>query len=252
MGAMFALAILLLGTLPAMARGILRDPDIEYALAELARPIIAAAGLSPARVNILVIHDDEMNAFIVDDRTVFVHSGLILRLESAAELQGVIAHELAHIANGHIIRRSGNRKAMGQIATIGAALGLAAAASGNGDVGAGIALGVASSANNKFLSHTRAEEAAADASGLRYMAEAGVDPQAMVRLLDRFKGQEALSPARRDAYVRSHPLHRDRHRAVQGLAAGSRPRPARRAPPTTGSCAHKPNFPRSCARLAGP
>ncbi len=220
MGAMLVIAVFLLGTVPALARGILRDPDIEYALTELARPMIAAAGLSPARIKVIVINDDRMNAFIVDDRTVFIHSGLILRLDSAAELQAVIAHELAHIANGHIVRRMGNRKTMGQVAAVGAALGLAAAASGNGDVAAGIALGVASGASNRFLSHTRAEEAAADASGLRYMAEAGVDPQAMVRVLQRFVGQEALSPARRDAYVRSHPLPRDRMRSVQALAAG--------------------------------
>ena len=54
------------------------------------------------------------------------------------------------------------------------------------------------------------------------MAEAGVDPRAAVDVLDLFKGQEALSAPRRDPYVRTHPLTRDRMRAVEGLAAGLR------------------------------
>ena len=76
--------------------------DIEHALAELARPLISAAGMSPSRVRIMVVQDPEMNAFVLDGGHVFVNSGLIMRLGSAAELQSVFAHELAHIANGHI------------------------------------------------------------------------------------------------------------------------------------------------------
>ncbi len=208
----------------SLAQTILRDPDIEHGLRELARPLITAAGLSPARIDVLVIKDDRMNAFIVDDRTVFLHSGLILRLETAAELQAVIAHELAHIANGHIARRMGNQRAAGRAAAVGAALGLAAALAGSPDVGGAASIGIASSANRVFLGHTRAEEASADASGLRYMAEAGVDPNAMVAVLDRFRGQEALSATRQDPYVRSHPLTRDRLRDVKGRASAMTPR----------------------------
>lgn len=205
--------------LAAEARTILRDPDIEYALKELAKPLIAAAGLSPSRIDVLVIQDDRMNAFIVDDRTVFIHSGLILRLGSAAELQAVIAHELAHIANGHISRRMANAKAASRLAAIGTALGVAAAIAGESEAGAGAALGAAATANAVFLAHSRAEEASADASGLRFMADAGVEPGAMVRVLDLFHGQEALAAGRQDPYVRSHPLTRDRLRDVKGRAA---------------------------------
>lgn len=208
----------------SLAQTILRDPDIEHGLRELARPLITTAGLSPARIDILVIQDDRMNAFIVDDRTVFIHSGLILRLETAAELQAVIAHELAHIANGHIARRMANRRAAGRVAAVGAALGVAAALAGNPDVGGAASIGVASSANRVFLGHTRAEEASADASGLRYMAEAGIDPAAMVTVLDRFRGQEALVVDRQDPYVRSHPLTRDRLRDVKGRASAIKAR----------------------------
>lgn len=200
-------------------RSLIRDPDIEYGLKELAKPLISAAGLSPSRIDVLVINDDSMNAFVINDRTVFLHSGLIMRLGRADELQAVIAHELAHIANGHIARRMANAKAAGRIAAIGTALGAATAAAGDADVGAGLAIGVASSANRTFLAHSRAEEASADAAGLRYMADAGVDPVAMVRVLTLFRGQEALVRGRQDPYVRGHPLTRDRLRDVTARAA---------------------------------
>ena len=99
-------------------------------------------------------------------------------------------------------------------------LGLAAALAGGPEAGAGVSLGVSSSATRVFLGHTRAEEAAADSSGLRYMAEAGIDPAATLVLLGRFAGQEALTQGRQDLYVRSHPLTRDRIRAVEALVAG--------------------------------
>ncbi len=210
-------------TLAAQAQTLLRDPDIEHGLKELLRPLVNVSGLNANRIDVLVIKDDRMNAFIANDRTIFVHSGLILRAGSAAELQAVLAHELAHIANGHIARRLSNAQAAGRRAAAGIALGLAAGlASGNAEAGASVAAGTARSAQRAFLGHTRAEEAAADASGLRYMAEAGIDPMAAVTLLERFRGQEALNISRRDPYVRGHPLTRDRLRAAKGLAASLR------------------------------
>jgi predicted Zn-dependent protease len=80
-------------------------------------------------------------------------------------------------------------------------------------------MGSSASAQKRFLAHTRAEEIAADRSGLRYMAQANVDPMAMAEVLEIFAGQEMLSAARQDPYVRTHPLSRDRIRAVEGFAA---------------------------------
>lgn len=219
-GLILCAAVALASVRGAEARTLLRDPDIEYALRQVAAPLISAAGLSPSRIDVLVIQDDAMNAFIVNDRTVFIHSGLILRLGSAAELQGVIAHELAHIANGHISRRIADARAASRIAAIGLALGAATALAGDAQAGAGAALGAASTARASFLAHSREQEASADASGLRFMADAGVDPEAMVRVLDLFRGQEALMVGRQSPYVQGHPLTRDRLRAVKGRAAG--------------------------------
>lgn len=213
------LAFCVLVPLQAHAVTLIRDADIEASLKELSRPLITAAGLSPSRVKIVVVKDNSMNAFVVDGSHVFLNSGLIMRLDSAAELQSVIAHELAHIVGGHLITRRINAGTMGGASSLGFLLALATAAAGGGDAAVGLGLGVAGSARGVFLGHTRGEEASADAAAVRYMARAGIDPRAAIDVFDHFRGQEVLSAQHQDPYTRSHPLTSDRIRAVAALAA---------------------------------
>ena len=203
----------------AFAQALLRDADIEYGLKQLASPVVRAAGLSPSRVKVLLVDDSSLNAFVISNDAIFVHYGLITRMENAAMLQGVIAHEAAHIANGHIARRLQNLASARTAAGFGLALAAAAAAVGGGDAAMGIALGTQSSALRRFFKHTRAEEASADQSAVRYMRSAGVDPLGMSQVLELFRGQELLAESRQDPYTRTHPLSRDRVRALDGYVA---------------------------------
>ena len=217
------LALTLPAALPLRAQGLslIRDADIEYALDQLADPILRAAGLSPSQVRILVVNDSSLNAFVADTQHIFLHSGLILRLDSAPALQAVIAHEAAHIANGHISRRLANMRSARTAAGLGMIMAAAAAASGaNSQAAAGLAIGSQSSALRLFLQHTRAEESSADISSVRYMVRAGIDPRGALEVQELFKGQQALAESRQDPYMRSHPLTRDRLRALEGLVAG--------------------------------
>ncbi|WP_377506085.1 M48 family metalloprotease [Octadecabacter sp. R77987] len=212
---------------PARAVTLIRDADIEHALEQLAAPILRAAGLSPGNVRILIIDDRSLNAFVIDGRAIFIHSGLLLKLESAGQLQSVIAHEAAHISNGHITRRLTNMRASRNTAAFGMALAAAVAMStGRGDAAAGVAAGIAGSSQRNLFAHTRAEESAADQSGTRYMLRAGADPNAALEVLEIFRGQEALSIGRQDPYARTHPLTSDRLRALRGLIAANPATPA--------------------------
>jgi predicted Zn-dependent protease len=216
----------LIAAAPARAVTLLRDADIEYALKQLGDPVLRAAGLSPSQVWILVIDDSTLNAFIVDTQHIFIHSGLLTKLDSAAQIQAVIAHEAAHIANGHIARRLGNMRTARTAAGLGMVLAAAAAAAGNGQAAVGLGIGVQSSAMRNFLAHTRAEEASADISSIRYLVQAGIDPQGAIEVQELFRGQDALAESRQDPYMRTHPLSRDRLRALQGLVAGASARTA--------------------------
>lgn len=201
---------------------LLRDADIEYALKQLARPVLQAAGLPAGQIRILLVKDSRLNAFVIDSNHIFIHSGLMSKLEDAAQLQAVIAHEAAHIANGHITRRLGNIRAARTAAGLGTALAAAAAASGSGKAAAAIAAGTAGSAQRVFFAHTRAEESSADISSVRYLYRAGIDVMAAVEVQEIFRGQETLASERQDPYRRTHPLSRDRLRALRGLAASNR------------------------------
>ncbi|WP_299546192.1 M48 family metalloprotease [uncultured Tateyamaria sp.] len=205
--------------LPARAVSLLRDADMEYALAQVAAPVLKAAGLSASRTKILVVNDSSLNAFVISNDAIYIHSGLISRMDSAAMLQAVIAHEAAHISNGHITRRITNLGNARTAATLGQALAILAAAAGAGEGAVAIGIGAQSAAQRNFLSHTRAEETAADQSGARYLRSAGIDLGGMLDVFRLFRGQEVLSASRQDPYVRSHPLSRDRLRTIEGFAA---------------------------------
>ncbi|MBZ8119216.1 M48 family metalloprotease [Roseovarius sp. LXJ103] len=218
---LFAACIILSFTLahPARAVTLLRDPDIEYALKQLASPVLQAAGLSASRMNILVIDDRSLNAFVIDQDSIFIHSGLLLKMTSPQMLQAVLAHEAAHIANGHLVRRPINFRNARTAASLGLALAaIAGAATGNAQAAAGIAAGSQGTAQRLFFAHNRSEESSADNAAISYMVRAGIDPHGAVEVMDLFRGQEALSAARRDPYASTHPLSADRIRVLQRLA----------------------------------
>lgn len=217
-----ALAVLLAAP-SARAATLLRDADLEHALSQISAPVLRAAGLSPAQVEVLVIKDDRLNAFVADTTRIFVHSGLIMKLPDAKSLQAVIAHEAAHITGGHLSRRMANMRAARNAAGLGMVLAAAAgAATGSGEAAAGIMLGTQSSALRNFLGHTRAEESSADIASIRTLVQAGIDPRGALAVQELFLGQEALNVGRQDPYMRSHPLTRDRFRTTQGLVAAAK------------------------------
>jgi predicted Zn-dependent protease len=198
---------------------LLRDADIEQGLSRLAAPVLRAAGLNAKRVRVLLVNDSHFNAFVVDSRTIFINYGLVLKVTSPEMLQAVIAHEAAHITNGHLARRMQNLQSAGTAAGLGLALAVLAAAAGAGEAAGGIAIGTQTSAMRGFLSHTRAEESSADRSAASSLKSAGISPQGLVDLHRIFAGQEVLSAANQDPYMRSHPLSRDRIRAAEAFVA---------------------------------
>lgn len=217
------LGMMLAAAAPLRAQSLLRDADIEQALRKIAQPVFRAAGVSESSVRLLILDDESLNAFVGDGQHILFHSGLILRLQSAEQLQGVIAHELGHITQGHLMRRPLNMQAGGRMAGLGLALAVAAAIAGSPEAGVGIAAGASNTALRSVFVHTRAEESGADQMAARYMSAAGIDPAAMIEVLEMFRGQEALSAGRVDPYALTHPLSQERIRALEGHAAAFDP-----------------------------
>jgi len=204
--ALFALALLLVAR-PAAAQELLRDAETEAMFARMAEPLIRAAGLSPANVEIRLIHDDSINAFVVGGQTVYVHSGLIEAADNVNQVQGVVAHELGHIADGHVVTFDrGMKPAMG-ISVLSLVLGIAAMAAGAGEAGAGILSAGQTAAMGKFLAFTRVQEATADASGAKYLEQAGISGKGMLDFFKKLESQEfRYGYTDIDPFAQSHPL----------------------------------------------
>ena len=193
----------------ALAQSILRDAETEAWLNDISRPLILAAGLSPRTVKIVLINDPEINAFVSGQQIVHINSGLIQAASTSAEVQGVIAHELAHVANGHIpLMDAGIKPAIG-ITLLSLALGIAAAAAGSGEAAAGILSAGQTAAMGKFLAFSRNVEASADAAAIRYLNTAGISGKGMLSFFNKLLNQQyryTVGTVGPDPYMQSHPL----------------------------------------------
>lgn len=194
-----------------MGQTIIRDEEIEHNIHEWTEDVIRASGMSPDQVKIVLVQSSDVNAFVAGGANIFIYSGLIQKTENADEVIGVIAHELGHIAGGHLTRTGEVAKNASFEAMIGALLGIGAAvATGDSSAAAaGISIGQGQ-AINKYLAHSRVQEASADQAGFRFMTGAGINPEGLPSFLGKLSSQELLTTDQQSQYVRTHPLSRDR------------------------------------------
>ena len=209
------LAVCLAVTLPlqaAVAQSMLRDAETEALLRDMATPLVSAAGLDPRNVDIVLINDGSVNAFVAGGQAVYVNSGLINTASTAGEVQGVIAHELGHVTGGHAVF-NGGAKAAGGISILSLLLGVAAAAAGGGDAAMGVIMAGQQAAMGKYLAFSRSQESSADAAGAAYLSKAGISGRGSVAFFKKLQNLEfryGYSPKEDDQFYTTHPLTGDR------------------------------------------
>jgi predicted Zn-dependent protease len=213
------LALLTTPLTPAQAaesRIVIRDTEIENTIKTWSADVINAAGMTPEQVNIILIQNQDLNAFVAGGSNIFIYTGLIEKTENPGELVGVIAHELGHIAGGHLSRTSevmGNASFEAIVATL-LGVGAAIATRDGGAAAAGARIGQAT-AMNKFLAYSRVQESSADQAGFRFLDNAGINPVGLVTFLEKLSSQELLPTSQQSAFARSHPMSRDRIEALE-------------------------------------
>lgn len=208
---MLALSLLFAAAQPAAAQSILRDSETEQLFRDISKPLIQAAGLDPASVKIVLIQDNEINAFVATGQVVYIHSGLIAATDNANQLQGVIAHELGHVAGGHSIRAYEGLGAASKISILSLILAAAAAAAGAGDAALGVLLAGQQAAEGSFNSFSRSQESSADLAGASYLSKAGVSGKGTLDFFKKLENQEyRLAIYSKDSYDRTHPLSSER------------------------------------------
>ncbi len=200
----------------AEPRIIIRDTEIENAISTWSEDVLRAGGMSGDQVRFVLIQSPDINAFVAGGANIFIYTGLIGKTDNPQELVGVIAHELGHIAGGHLSRTgevASNASFETMIAVL-VGLGAAIATGDGGAAAAGAAIGQGA-AMNSFLSFSRVQESSADQAGFRFLERAGVDPTGLLTFLEKLGNQELLPASQQSAFMRTHPLSRDRIEALQ-------------------------------------
>ncbi len=201
---------------PVMAQSILRDAETEAFFDEISAPLIAAAGLDPNNVEIILINDKSINAFVAGGQAVYVHSGLIDAATSANEVQGVIAHELGHVVGGHAVRYDEGASVASGISIASLIIAAAAIAAGASEAGMGILSAGQQAAMGKFLAFSRGQEGTADAAGAQYLSKAGISGRGSISFFKKLQNFEfRLGIPQEDSYGRTHPLSGERIAVLQ-------------------------------------
>ncbi len=158
---------------------------------------------------IKVIDTDEVNAFALPGGFFYVNSGLILAADNEAELAGVMAHEIGHVAACHVAREQtrGNIVNLASIPLIFVPGGWAVYEGTQAALGIGVPL--------TFMKFSRTFEAEADFLGMEYMYKAGYDPQSFISFFEKIEAQEKKKPGTLAKAFASHPMTPDRVAAAQ-------------------------------------
>ncbi len=189
--------------------GLIRDTELEHGFSELVKEMAAKAGF-PDGVEIRLVMDNRYNAFVAGGKTIYVHSGLLLEARSAEEILGVIAHEIGHLAAGHVPLRSEDIKNAGVANALTAIAAAAVAAAGSSDAALGVLIGGTDQTKRLYLSASRNDEAVADGWAVKLLDHAGISSSGLANLMRRMASQRALPETRQASYYRSHPGANDR------------------------------------------
>lgn len=176
-----------------------QDPSVS----EMVERLASTLPESPYRFRAYVLEDDLMNAFAAPGGYMVVYRGLVRRTRQPELLAAVMAHEMQHVIQRH------GTKGMVRSLSIWLAFALF-----TGDPTGAITV---MASNLGSLAYQRADEASADREGVRMLADAGIDPMAMVRMLELLDGETPDVP-RAARYFSSHPLTGDRIAEVKRLA----------------------------------
>ncbi|WP_448581271.1 M48 family metalloprotease [Thermaurantiacus sp.] len=215
--AVLLLLVQLIAT-PARAQSILRDAETEALLRDIAAPLVAAAELDPRSVQIYLVGDSSINAFVAGGQNIFFHSGLLVAAKDVNQVQGVMAHELGHIAGGHAVRWSEGAGPASTISLLSLILGAAAMAMGAGDAGMAAIMAGQQAAQAKILSFNREQESRADQAGATYLNRAGITGRGMISFFEQLQGEEfRLAIPQTNSYNRTHPLSGERIRALDNV-----------------------------------
>jgi hypothetical protein len=187
------------------------DPIITEYVNRVGQNIVLHSD-SKVPFTIRVIDSDEVNAFALPGGFFYVNRGLILAADNEAELAGVMAHEIAHVAARHAMENEAKMRAMDMAMLAGVLLG-GPIVSNVLYQGGGFLQSLA------FLKFSRGAEEEADKLGVQYMWAAGYDPGAMATMFEKLEAKNKKKPGTLAKLFADHPAPADRRQSAINLAA---------------------------------
>ena len=197
----------------------LTDRQVAGYVHSIGRQIAARASGAKYPYTFSVANYKEINAFALPGGPVWIHRGAIAAARNEAQLAGVLAHEVAHIAERHAADR------MTKSLVANGLLGLLGALLGNDGSARAAQTAAQVLAGGYMLKFSRDDERAADRVGARIMRQAGWDPREMVAFMEILRRQEGRDPASVMVFLSSHPApgeRADRLRAEMRQTSGGR------------------------------
>jgi predicted Zn-dependent protease len=187
------------------------DPDIEGYIQQLGHRLVFNSDAPTYPFSFFVVNDPTVNAFAGPGGYIGVHTGLILTAENESELAGVMAHEIAHVTQRHLLRayEAANQMSLPTAAGMIAAI-LLGVAGNSPDAGIAAMSAVQGANIQRQLNFTRANEKEADRIGIQTLERSGIDPYGMPSFFERLQQSTRLYGNNVPEFLSTHPVTSDR------------------------------------------
>ncbi|MGE4298543.1 MAG: M48 family metalloprotease [Desulfovibrionaceae bacterium] len=192
---------------------LVEDPEITEYVRDLVNRIAAQLPPQPYDIQSYVLRNSAINAFAIPGGSIFVHTGLLLEFDHESQVAGVIAHELGHVSQRHIVSRINKSRIVSYATLAGVLAGMLVGGSGNaknamimGSMGAGQAA---------MLNYSREDEREADHVGMNLLVKAGFPPTGLAEGFEIIRKKKWLGGTTMPAYLTTHPDVEERIDAMQ-------------------------------------
>lgn len=211
----FCFVIVLLMSLQAHAMSFIRDTEVEGVLLSYVQNIFKQVNLNPKNAQVVLVNDEDINAFVAGGQTIFIHTGLITQSQTVDDVMFVLAHETGHIVGGHIVRGQNVYSKAQTTALISTILGGLVAVAGRPDAGIAVMLGGNTSAMGLFTSYQQTEESAADRTAVDIMNKTHYSMLGFKHTMKLIQMQDRLNSRDDFSYLRTHPMTQERINALE-------------------------------------
>ncbi|MGN7661377.1 MAG: M48 family metalloprotease [Anaplasma sp.] len=204
----------------ALCVRVFRDSEVEYVIKRLSTPLFVAANVDASAVKVFVVDDSAVNAYVSSESNIFINRGLLLFSRDPSVVMGVIAHEIGHMSQHHIVKRESEMRNGAVTGGIGYILGMVASIVVDPKVGQAIMLGSSTIHHRGVLAYSRTQEEIADQYAMEYLDAAGYTSDGLLRVLRYFghKEESHLAETDVDEYLLTHPLSKQRLTKLKGYS----------------------------------